>query len=95
MAAEKKTTLLLKGENGIMRKKYAQLSKVGVRCLNVVPPHYCVSVPSARTPDFCDFVVSLSDRCSHDFFCAAPTHCVFVSGFRGRPLPTTRTKSSC
>ena len=27
MAAEKKTTLLLKGENGIMRKKYAQLSK--------------------------------------------------------------------
>jgi hypothetical protein len=23
MAAEKKTTLLLKGENGIMRKKYA------------------------------------------------------------------------
>lgn len=27
LAAEKKTTLLLKGENGIMRKKYAQLSK--------------------------------------------------------------------
>ena len=27
MAAEKKTTLLLKGENGMMRKKYTQLSK--------------------------------------------------------------------
>jgi hypothetical protein len=27
MAAEKKATLLLKGENGIMRKKFSQLTK--------------------------------------------------------------------